>query len=97
KFTRSASYGGRILLGGLIALGVFVLLFSGVAVLGGSESNANSHNLMAYAAIGILSGMFSDQAAGWLSERSTFAGPGAGSTETRPSDAPDSPEGNAPA
>ncbi|HEY5722066.1 MAG TPA: hypothetical protein VIT45_07070 [Allosphingosinicella sp.] len=82
KFTKSASYGGRILLGGLIALGVFVLLFSGVAVLGGSESNANSHNLMAYAAIGILSGMFSDQAAGWLSEKSAFG---------KPDNAPDAP------
>jgi cell division protein FtsB len=75
KFTKSASYAGRILLGGLIALGVFVLLFSGVAVLGGSEATGNSQNLMAYAAIGILSGMFSDQAAGWLSERSTMAMP----------------------
>jgi len=75
KFTRSASYGGRILLGGLIALGVFVLLFSGVAVLGGSGTSGNSQNLMAYAAIGILSGMFSDQAAGWLSQRSTLAMP----------------------
>jgi hypothetical protein len=75
KFTKSASYGGRILLGGLIALGVFVLLYSGVAVLGGNETGGNSHNLMAYAAIGILSGMFSDQAAGWLSEHSTFATP----------------------
>jgi hypothetical protein len=75
KFTRSASYAGRILLGGLIALGVFVLLFSGVAVLGGSDATGNSQNLMAYAAIGILSGMFSDQAAAWLSERSSLAMP----------------------
>lgn len=97
KFTKSASYGGRILLGGLIALGVFVLLFSGVAVLGGSESNANSHNLMAYAAIGILSGMFSDQAAGWLSERSTFVSTSGGPADPPPPDVPDSSEGTAPA
>lgn len=71
NFTRSESYGGRILLGGLIALGVFVLLYSGVAVLGGEETG-NPQNLMAYSAIGILSGMFSDQAAGWLSEKSSF-------------------------
>ena len=71
NFTRSESYGGRILLGGLIALGVFVLLYSGVAVLGGVETG-NSQNLMAYSAIGILAGMFSDQAAGWLSEKSSF-------------------------
>lgn len=68
SFTRSHSFGGRILLGGLIALGVFVLLFSGVAVLGGSDNaSEGTHNVMAYAAIGILCGMFSDQAAAWLS------------------------------
>ena len=68
SFTRSHSFGGRILLGGLIALGVFVLLFSGVAVLGGSDNAAEgTHNVMAYSAIGILCGMFSDQAAAWLS------------------------------
>jgi hypothetical protein len=72
NFTRSNSFFGRILLGGLIAIGVFVLLFSGVAVLGGSGGDASSHNLMAYSAIGILSGMFSDQAAAWLSSRSVF-------------------------
>jgi hypothetical protein len=72
NFTRSEAYGGRILLGGLIALGVFVLLYSGVAVLGGAETSGNAQNLMAYSAIGILSGMFSDQAAGWLSEKSGF-------------------------
>jgi hypothetical protein len=94
KFTKSASYGGRILLGGLIALGVFVLLFSGVAVLGGSDTGDNSHNLMAYAAIGILSGMFSDQAAGWLSEHSTFATPAGGPSSPPP---PDDPDAAAPA
>ncbi len=102
KFTKSASYAGRILLGGLIALGIFVLLFSGVAVLGGNDSG-NSQNLMAYAAIGILSGMFSDQAAGWLSERSTLAMPTALDPPPPvvavgpPDPAPDSPDGNAPA
>ena len=99
KFTKSASYAGRILLGGLIALGVFVLLFSGVAVLGGNDTG-NSQNLMAYAAIGILCGMFSDQAAGWLSERSTLAMPTA--LDPPPPvvavgapDSPDPPEGSA--
>ena len=82
NFTRSESYGGRILLGGLIALGVFVLLYSGVAVLGGVETG-NSQNLMAYSAIGILAGMFSDQAAGWLSEKSSF-----GKKDEPPKDAP---------
>lgn len=71
-FAKSKSYAGRILLGGLIALGVFVLLFSGVAVLGDNGSNGSTQNVMAYAAIGILSGMFSDQAAGWLSRQTHF-------------------------
>ncbi|HYW17417.1 MAG TPA: hypothetical protein VE891_14855 [Allosphingosinicella sp.] len=72
KFTRTTSYFGRILLGGLIALGVFVLMFSGVAVLGGPSASGSAQNLIAYSGIGILAGMFSDQAAGWLSDRSMF-------------------------
>ncbi|HEX8513539.1 MAG TPA: hypothetical protein VF688_10605 [Allosphingosinicella sp.] len=72
KFTRTQSYFGRILLGGLIALGVFVLMFSGVSVLAGSDGSGGSHNLIAYGGIGLLAGMFSDQAAAWLSERSVF-------------------------
>jgi PAS domain-containing protein len=72
KFTRTNSYFGRILLGGLIALGVYVLMFSGVAVLAGPNASGSAQNLVAYAGIGILAGMFSDQAAGWLSDRSMF-------------------------
>ncbi|HEX8222449.1 MAG TPA: hypothetical protein VF605_01380 [Allosphingosinicella sp.] len=72
KFTRTKSYYGRILLGGLIALGVFVLMFSGVAVLSGPNASGSAQNLIAYGGIGILAGMFSDQAAGWLSDRSVF-------------------------
>ncbi|HEX6376112.1 MAG TPA: hypothetical protein VFZ91_10370 [Allosphingosinicella sp.] len=72
NFTRTESYFGRILLGGLIALGVFVLMFSGVAVLAGPNASGSAQNLIAYGGIGLLSGMFSDQAAGWLSDRSVF-------------------------
>ena len=72
RFTRTKSYYGRILLGGLIALGVFVLMFSGVSVLSGPDSSGSAQNLIAYGGIGILAGMFSDQAAGWLSDRSMF-------------------------
>lgn len=72
SFTRTESYFGRILLGGLIALGVFVLMFSGVAVLAGPNASGSAQNLIAYGGIGILAGMFSDQAAGWLSDRSMF-------------------------
>jgi len=88
NFTRSASYEGRILLGGLIALGVFVLLYSGVAILGGGGASGNSHNLMAYSAFGILSGMFSDQAAGWLSDRAAFTSRPAAGQDSPPPDPP---------
>lgn len=80
KFTRTKSYFGRILLGGLIALGVFVLMFSGVAVLAGPNASGSAQNLIAYGGIGILAGMFSDQAAGWLSDRSVFKPEGAVAT-----------------
>lgn len=73
--TRTTAYGERLLLGGLIALAVFVLLFSGVAVLNGSNGTAVSQNVMAYAAIGILSGMFSDRAAGWIARNPVFDAP----------------------
>jgi hypothetical protein len=92
SFSRSKSYGGRILLGGLIALGVFVLLFSGVAVLSGSETTGASQNLMAYAAIGILSGMFSDQAASWLSRRAHSAMPGDDASDAQTSRKPEAEE-----
>lgn len=71
-FTSSNSFAGRMLLGGLIALAVVVLVFSGVAVLGDAT---DSQNQMAYAALGLLSGMFSDQAADWLSRSHRFGAP----------------------
>jgi ferritin-like protein len=85
KFTRTKSYFGRILLGGLIALGVFVLMFSGVAVLAGPNASGSAQNLIAYGGIGILAGMFSDQAAGWLSDRSVFKPEGEGGASASPS------------
>ncbi|MEA3049383.1 MAG: hypothetical protein QOG84_1219 [Sphingomonadales bacterium] len=89
KFTRTKSYYGRILLGGLIALGVFVLMFSGVAVLAGPNASGSAQNLIAYGGIGILAGMFSDQAAGWLSDRSVFK-PEPESGDPPPADQPTS-------
>jgi hypothetical protein len=85
KFTRTKSYYGRILLGGLIALGVFVLMFSGVAVLAGPNASGSAQNLIAYGGIGILAGMFSDQAAGWLSDRSVFKPEGEAGISSSPS------------
>jgi hypothetical protein len=87
KFTRTKSYFGRILLGGLIALGVYVLMFSGVSVLAGPNDSGSAQNLIAYSGIGILAGMFSDQAAGWLSDRSMFK-PDATTEGPSPEEAP---------
>jgi len=75
NLTPTTAYLERLFLGGLVALGVFVVLFSGVAVLNGGSGVDIAQNVMAYAAIGILSGMFSDRAAGWLSRQPLFDPP----------------------
>jgi hypothetical protein len=68
--TRAAAYGPRILLGGLISLCVFVVVGGGTAVLGSNDTLAGGDaNFLAFCAIGILAGMFSDRVATWLSER----------------------------
>ena len=60
----------RILLGGLIAMCVYIVLLGGTAVLGSSvEMTAAGTNYMAFCAIGILAGMFSDRVAYWLSDK----------------------------
>ncbi len=63
-------YGSRLLLGGLISVGVFVILSGGSAVLGSSVAFSQSQaNFMTFSAVGVLAGMFSDRVAAWLSER----------------------------
>lgn len=63
-------YGARILLGGLIAVCVFVVIGGGTAVLGTSDPIAEGDiNFLAFCSIGILAGMFSDRVANWLSDR----------------------------
>ena len=60
----------RILLGGMIALCVYIVLLAGTAILGtNSQLTAAGSNYMAFSGIGILAGMFSDKVAGWLSEQ----------------------------
>lgn len=60
----------RIVLGGLIAVCVYVVLLGGSAVLGSTPGmTAAGTNYMAFCAIGILAGMFSDRVAFWLSEK----------------------------
>jgi hypothetical protein len=60
----------RIFLGGLIAMCVYIVLLGGTAVLGSSVGIAPAGaNYMAFCAIGILAGMFSDRVAYWLSDK----------------------------
>lgn len=68
--TPGGDYGALIMLGGLIAICVFVVIGGGTAVLGTSEPLAEGEaNFLAFCTIGILSGMFSERVANWLSER----------------------------
>ena len=70
NFTAGEGYWNRILLGGLISVSVFVVLGGGVAVLGSKDAlSTGGSNFLAFCAIGILSGMFSDRVAKWLSDR----------------------------
>lgn len=71
KFTvaSKSGYEARTFLGGLIALCVYVVLNGGSAVLGTAATVATgNNNYMAFCAIGILAGMFSDRVAAWLSK-----------------------------
>ena len=68
--TSQGGYGPRILLGGLISVCVFVVIGGGTAVLGATSALAEGDsNFLAFCAIGILAGMFSDRVTVWLSER----------------------------
>lgn len=70
KFAGGEGFGARILLGGLIAVGVFIVLRGGVSVLGTpAELSTAPSNVMTFCALGILAGMFSDRVAFWLSEK----------------------------
>lgn len=60
----------RTILGGCIALCVYVVILSGTAVIGaGGSSSGAGTNYMAFCGIGVLAGMFADRVAGWLSDR----------------------------
>lgn len=66
KFAGGEGFGARILLGGLIAVGVFIVLRGGVSVLGTpTELSTVPSNVMTFSALGILAGMFSDRVAFW--------------------------------
>lgn len=90
--TSQGGYGARILLGGLVSVCVFVVIGGGTAVLGASSALAEGEsNFLAFCAIGILAGMFSDRVTVWLSDRAnTFfasqAGQGADGPGEEPAD-----------
>lgn len=89
SFSNTNSFWNRILLGGLIAVGVFVMIAGGVGVLGSSEAILNgNNNFLSFCAIGMLAGGFSDRFAKWLSDRATMLVSKAPET-LPPPDAPD--------
>ena len=72
-------YGARVILGGLIAICVYLLLGSGATMLGNNATtDVSSANVMAFCSVGVLAGMFSDRVAQWLSQQANafFAAPG---------------------
>jgi len=70
KFAGGEGFGARILLGGLIAVGVYIVLSGGASILGTPAAlSAAPSNVMTFCALGILAGMFSDRVAFWLSEK----------------------------
>lgn len=83
-FTRTEGFLARVVVGGLISICVYLVLGSGSAVLAGSGAlDVSSSNVMAFCAVGVLSGMFSDRVAFWLSQRaSSFFGKGDGGDQT---------------
>lgn len=71
--SRHGDFFQHVFLGGIIAMAIFVVLGAGSSVLGFNNSGLGSpENFLSYAAIGIFSGMFSNRAADWLSNRADF-------------------------
>lgn len=69
-FTRTEGFYARVVVGGLISICVYLVLGSGSSLLGSSGAlDVSSTNVMAFCAVGVLSGMFSDRVAFWLSQR----------------------------
>ncbi|MEA3061579.1 MAG: hypothetical protein QOJ94_1360 [Sphingomonadales bacterium] len=87
KFSSSGGFWERIMLGGFIAVCVYIVLLGGTAVLGTASFDQAGANYMTFCAISVLAGMFSDRVAHWLSNRADlfFKEKGAG-------EAPDGPQ-----
>jgi hypothetical protein len=69
KFSTSSRFWERIMLGGFIAVCVYIVLLGGTAVLGTASFDQAGANYMTFCAISVLAGMFSDRVAHWLSQR----------------------------
>ncbi|HEX8064605.1 MAG TPA: hypothetical protein VF535_15495 [Allosphingosinicella sp.] len=69
KFSTSSGFWERIMLGGFIAVCVYIVLLGGTAVLGTASFDQGGANYMTFCAISVLAGMFSDRVAHWLSQR----------------------------
>jgi len=69
KFSTSGGFWERIMLGGFIAVCVYIVLLGGTAVLGTASFDQGGANYMTFCAISVLAGMFSDRVAYWLSNR----------------------------
>jgi hypothetical protein len=94
-----SSFWYRIGLGGLIAVAIYVVLGGGVAMIGSNDSVAiGDTNFMFFCAIGILAGMFSDRAAGFLSDSAgALSSPSASRRGTGPTGVSPPPPPPAPA
>jgi hypothetical protein len=87
NFSTSGGFWERIMLGGFIAVCVYIVLLGGTAVLGTASFDQGGANYMTFCAISVLAGMFSDRVAHWLSSRADlfFKDEGAaGSPNDRP-------------
>lgn len=67
--SRGQGFEARIGLGGMVAVCVYIVLGSGAVLLGDSSSLEGDANVMTFAGVGVLAGMFSDRVAAWLSDR----------------------------
>jgi hypothetical protein len=69
NFSTSGGFWERIMLGGFIAVCVYIVVLGGTAVLGTASFDQGGANYMTFCAISVLAGMFSDRVAHWLSNR----------------------------
>jgi hypothetical protein len=87
KFSTSGGFWERIMLGGFIAVCVYIVLLGGTAVLGTASFDQGGANYMTFCAISVLAGMFSDRVAHWLSSRADLffkdANPATGPRDSR--------------